>query len=356
MQLHLVLPGLLWPAKALHDCARDLELPALGRLLGRGQHIWREALAPEDWLCREFNISTAGDSPLAAHGIATEDSPLAALRLLGEGFDPGQNIWLCADPSHLTFAQGRLILGSQAPDLSDSEMQALLQALLPRVAQIPGFLQLRAGAAGSGYAYLQLASPPAMSTTPPSAARGFSGAFSLPQGPQGPAWTRLGNEVQMLLHALPQNQEREAAGRLAVNSLWFWGAGALPPAQAAQPPSYNKVLGDDALLGGLARWSHAAVGPLPASANDLPTEGTTLACVNDLALATQAMDANRWRETLLRLERNWFTPIAAAFFSGRLKTLRLTALGPEATLDIHLRGRDRFRFWKKPRPLATLLP
>jgi len=339
MQLHLVLPGLLWPAKVLYDCAHDLELPALGRLLGRGSVTWTAPLALEDWLCREFEICTT-------------DAPVAPLRLLGEGVDPGKSIWLCADPSHLAFEQGRLILASPVPDISEAEMRALLQALAPRVSQIPGYRELRAGAAGSGYAYLALASMPAMTTTPPSAARGIGGEFALPRGPQGSAWTRLGNELQMLLHALPENRQREAAGRPVANSLWFWGAGALPP---AQPSPYATILGDDPLLNGLARWSGAAIAPLPASGRDLPTEGATLAWVNNLALATQSLDANLWRETLLSLERHWFAPIAAAHASGRIETLRLTALGAEATLDIHLRGRDRFRFWRRSRSLSSLV-
>ncbi|MBX9850028.1 MAG: hypothetical protein K2X64_12090, partial [Rhodocyclaceae bacterium] len=35
--LHLLLPGLLWPAKAINDLVYDLPLPALSWLLGKGQ-------------------------------------------------------------------------------------------------------------------------------------------------------------------------------------------------------------------------------------------------------------------------------------------------------------------------------
>lgn len=340
MQLHLLCPGLLWPAKALYDSARDLELPALSRLLGRGRQRWQEALALEDWHC--LSNASAGVS-----------APAAPLRLLGEGLDPGNSVWMCADPSHFAFEQGRLILGGQSLQIDTEEMDSLLDALQPCLAALPGFIRLCPGAAGSGLAYLQLAAPPALATTPPSAARGLSVHHNLPRGEQARAWTQVINDAQMILHALPLNRRREAAGLPLINTLWLWGAGSLPP---APPAAYSVVLGSDALLRGLARWSSVEVQPLPAAADQLPRRGAILACVDDLAAATQALDANLWRETLLRLEHDWFAPLAAAYFSGRLRRLRLTAFGPESTLDLEFGLGDRYRFWRRARPLTGLLP
>ncbi len=341
MQLHLLLPGLLWPARVLHDCAYDLELPALARLLGRGRILWQEPLALEQALCREFAV--VGDQP-----------PYAALRLLGEGIAAAEGTWLCADPSHLAIEQGRLTLGSEDLAIGAAEMQELLAAVQPLLCELPGFLGLRAGAAGSGHAYLQLQTPPQLLTTPPSAARGFSVDDALPRGAQAQSWLKIGNEVQMALHALPGNPRREAEGRPVINSLWFWGAGALPvPPQA---PPYTTVLGAGALLHGLARWSAVASGPLPERFAAAPRQGATLICLEQLAAPTQALDVDAWRKALLELERNWFAPIAAAFFSGRLGALRITALGSEAAFEFSLRSSDRLRFWTRPRPLASLSP
>ena len=41
-------------------------------------------------------------------------------------------------------------------------------------------------------------------------------------------WRALLNESQIVLHNHPINAVREARGAVAVNSLWFWGAGTLP--------------------------------------------------------------------------------------------------------------------------------
>ena len=54
MQTHLVLPGLLWPGKALRDTAFYLDLPALAWLLGRGQQAWQPPQPLEHWLCGAF--------------------------------------------------------------------------------------------------------------------------------------------------------------------------------------------------------------------------------------------------------------------------------------------------------------
>jgi hypothetical protein len=43
-------------------------------------------------------------------------------------------------------------------------------------------------------------------------------------------WRHAINEAQMVLHAHPVNQARQAAGQPVVNSLWPWGGGRLPAA------------------------------------------------------------------------------------------------------------------------------
>ena len=57
-------------------------------------------------------------------------------------------------------------------------------------------------------------------------------------------------EAQVVLHTHPWNEQRTAAGKRAINSLWFWGGGELP--QAVHTP-HAQVRSREALLQALAR-------------------------------------------------------------------------------------------------------
>ena len=333
MQLHLVFPGLLWPQKALRDTAFDLELPALAWLLGRGRRTWRPPLALESWLCRAF-------------GITAEEAPVAALRLLGEGGQPGNEVWLCADPAHLGVSQGRLSL---SPLAIDAETMAQITAsLAPHVrAHLPYAAEFIAGHPH----YLRLASLPELITTPPSAVIGRAVPSKPLSGTDAPSWLRLGNELQMLLHALPANREREAQGLPAINTLWFWGLGPLP-APAASP--YQAAFSDHALLRGLAVWAGIPVQDGAAKMDSLPPTGMTLQLVDALQAPAQELDASAWREALMTVERDYLQPLQAALRNGSIKNLRITALGEDACVDIRLERSDPFKFWRRPLPLHEL--
>lgn len=334
MQLHLLFPGLLWPQKALRDTAFDLELPALTRLLGHGRIAWQPPLSLEAWLCREF-------------GILAEEPPAAALRLLGEGGQPGNEVWLCADPAHLSIVQGRLTLTGL--DIDPAVMQQVAASLAPHFrAHLPAFAEFIAG----HHNYLRLATLPQLITTPPSAVIGRAIPSEHLRGPDARAWLRLGNEIQMLLHALPVNREREALGLPAINTLWFWGAGALP---AHASSSYKAIFGDHPLLEGLAaRAGIPFQGSLPES-SALPRSGRTLLLVDDFQAPSQELDAAAWREAISKTERDWMKPLQAALKSGRIASLRISALGEEACLDLYLKRSDMFKFWRRPQALHELL-
>ncbi|MFA6310678.1 MAG: hypothetical protein WC681_04305 [Sterolibacterium sp.] len=340
MPFHLILPGLLWPQKALRDTAHDLPLPNLSWLLGRGRLEWQEPLPLENWLCRELGCGP-GHQP-----------PAAALRLLGEGGSPGNSIWLCADPMHVRIEQGRAHLFGGDLEITDEEMRQLAEALAPYFAEVGEF---QAGASGHGY--LRLRQLPRLLTAPPSAAAGRGNL--LPSGEDAARWLRLGNEAQMLLHALPLNARREAAGRPTLNSLWFWGAGSLPEATAGAAATvataYQPIIGDQPVLKGLAAWAGVPHHPAASDPPTLPGSAkATLLVLNELLQASQTLDAGLWRAALVDLESGWLKTLAAALRSGRLDRLRLTALGDEATLDITLTRADGMKFWRRPRLLHQL--
>ena len=330
MQVHLALPGLLWPARALPDVMFDLELPVLSWLLGRGRRRRSSPLAFEAWLTQGFGHDAV---------------PAAALRLLGEpgdGGQPGNVDWICADPAHLAFDHGHPRLADPARlDLQPGEIAEIAVALAPTFSAVGRFsLQ------PSGHGYIELAAPAAIVVAPPSTTIGRGAEALLPRGADAARWVRLANDAQLALHGLECNRRREDEGRPTINTLWLWGAGRLPAATRAP---YQIVGGGGTLARGLAR--HAGVPWQPASAA-LPETGRTLLIDERLLAPAQQFDAAAWRDAMLAVERERLAPLAAALRGGRLQALRLTGLGEETTLDLELTRGDALRFWRRP---GTLL-
>jgi hypothetical protein len=328
--IHLVVPGLLWPKDSLPDVTRGLGLPALHALLGRGRRERRPAQSFERWLCEAF-------------GVRAEELPIGALRLLGEGNDPGAHAWLCADPVHLRFARDTLVIGG-APELAQDEAGRLVAELNAHLGEFGEFL-----APHPQRWYLRAKRAPRIVTHSPAAVAGRTLEPFLPKGDEARDWRRLINEAQVLLHNHPLNAAREADGRMTANSLWPWGAGVLPAGAVAPAP---QVLADHPLARGLARRAGVPAAPLPQKAEDAVPQGLTFLDV--LAEAAQSLDAAAWRDGLAGLEARWFAPMLAALKARRLHGLRLTALGDEATIDVTLDAGDLWQFWRRPLTLTGL--
>ena len=99
------------------------------------------------------------------------------------------------------------------------------------------------------------------------------------------------NEAQMVLHAHPVNEAREARGEPAVNSLWLWGAGRA----ARRARRWQSVAADDPAVLGARGLAGARQRALPRSAQEwlerLPEDGRHLAVLDaraPLALAPLA--------------------------------------------------------------------
>jgi hypothetical protein len=170
----------------LFGASADARFAALELLLARGRRLRGPARGLEAWLSEAFEL---GDGPF----------PAGALTVLGCGDDPGDALWARADPAHLRVMRDHV---ASAPDdafaLQQTEADALCEALSRHFA---GQLHFQACEARRWCVRLVSGSP---------------------------LDDALLNEVQMLLHAHPVNEAREARGELAINSLRLWGAGRAP--------------------------------------------------------------------------------------------------------------------------------
>lgn len=340
MQIHLVIPGLIWPGASVLSPVAGLELPALAYLLGRG----RRAMRPFEPLDRE--LARAFLHPLPESDETT--LPLAAIRHLGENaaaVAQRDAHWLCADPVNLSFAREHLLL-NEFPDgdLSEGETQAMLESLNAQFGDLGHF-----EACAPNRWYLRLAQPAAARFYPLHDVIGRPIKDFLPEGADARLWQRSMNEIQILLHNHPVNEAREARGQRAANSVWFWGAGALASSLPRPAPT---VQAGDPLAAGFARA--AGIAPeAPDCAKAM--RSNTLVVLDTLLKPALQLDIDRWRSELQILERDWFAPLRDALRTGRLNSLVLTAPGDRGTLALTQTSADRWKFWRKPLPLARLI-
>lgn len=131
----------------------------------------------------------------------------------------------------------------------------------------------------------------------------------------------------MVLHNHPHNATRVAAGRLPVNSLWFWGAGIAPDHVTTRAAA---VASDEVLLRALGTAAGAATSARP-EGFVVPTRDTLfdLRDIRDLA----------------RLQAAWLLPAVGAISSGALVHLDMDF---EDGSTVMLERGQRWRFWRRP--------
>ncbi|MDP1524706.1 MAG: hypothetical protein Q8M20_02745 [Rhodocyclaceae bacterium] len=328
MELTIYAPGLLLPASVLADTVFDLSTEALPLLLGRGQRHHED----RDWLARAFSTP----KPL----------PAAALRIVGAG-ETASGQWLCLDPVHWQVSREGVTLASASLDAD--EAAALIEAIQPVFADW-GTLS----ATQPTHWHLQLSRSLLLETRCLPDSIGQPVDPALPGGLDGPAWRRLIAEAQTILHAHPVNQRREATQRLAINSLWPWGMGALPTPSTLHC-DYQVIWSNDALFAGLAAQCNIACIPPPDRYQ--PATGSVLCHFDQLADPARNLNAMTWRLALLELDEHWILPAIAALKRGECRALRVVGThlhgDAHATVFSLVRG-NLWRFWRRTGQLTEL--
>lgn len=337
MSVHLVVPGLLWPQNSLRETVRDLRLPALAALLGRGERRYGAGQSLLAWLRGAF-------------GLGDGEIPWGALRRRAETQSAVEGFWMCADPVHMRFVRDALVLveGDEIGIEAD-EAHDLVAALNMHFADLGQF-----AVATPQRWYLRVDSAPDLRTHALDDVIGRNYALFLPDGAQARRWRAMLNEAQMLLHAHARNAAREEAGKPTINSVWLWGAGTPP---AAVDSSFTTVISDNPIVIGLAGAAGIAAGSLPQTGTQVHGRapgGKTLVVADGLQSPALHLDASAWRAELARIEQDWFAPLLGELYSGRVRELRLSALGDDASIDVVLGPQDRWRFWRRPLGLADL--
>ena len=207
MTHYVVAPRLSTPPKGVADLGALSSLTPLHRFLARTDS-YDQSGDFEHIIWTLFGLPEVQD-----------DVPLAALRYQQESLpllNAGQQVMLL-DWLYLKHDQDRL-LGFQLPaGALTHEQLASLVAYLNDFLQDDG-LKLCVGA--DQQCYVISDSMWDITTSPPRQVEGRNVDLMMPKGADALRFKKLLNELQMLLHQWPENQQRELSGKVTVSSPW----------------------------------------------------------------------------------------------------------------------------------------
>jgi len=185
-------------------------------------------------------------------------TPLAPVLLLGQtsqNVNPSEVI-ACLQPVHLHATRDHLILmGQNQIDLTQTESAELLKTALPFIEEdFQSAILLQ----GQQYWFVPAGPFTNLESYSIDQAHGRNIDWWMPRdtNEEGIAkrWRKLQNEIQMLWHIDPVNEEREQRGMPSINSLWISGIGKLSDVKTSPAVQQSKHLyGSHPLLAGLAK-------------------------------------------------------------------------------------------------------
>ena len=330
MPLDLLVPDLLLPVEAPAGM-RELRLPSL-----------------EKWLARAdlARAAVRGANEVLAHAFSLPRPAAAAAISLAADDEARPGGWLRADPVHLRVGQDAVALHDAAIlDVTREEAAALVSDLQAHF-DSDG---LRFVAPRPDRWYVQVPEGELPRTTSLDDALGRNVFGLLPKGAGRINWPAALTEIQMVFSSHPINAERERRGQPAINSVWFWGEGALP-ATLASP--YALVYADDPFARGLAKVSATRGAALPAGyagVDAVRANESLLVVLDSLTAPLHRGDEEAWKGAARRLEDDWFAPLGEAI--ERFEGVRLILPGTLDTRIATLNGSSLWRWFRRRTPL-----
>ena len=297
----------------------DRRYPSLERILARGTHRLVGAESPDHLRFGLFGLEPLGQLPVAA---------LTHVAMTGKVPEAG-SYWLRADPVTMQADMVRVFMTACGfADCNPSE-RAMLSGVI-RDALALEAIDLPDGPAPWSF---RLDKPLEFEFTPLHQALGMDVADALPSHGKARSWKRILTDIQVDLHQCPVNEQRRAAGRQEINSLWFWGGGSMPEAFTGR---FDTVVSSEPVSRGLGVLSAAAV----YAPDDWEPGDGRLLIDWDMPSADALEEADAVEQVAGRLlEVCSRSGLSLDLVDGRGDAWRLERS-------------SRFRFWKRPAPLA----
>ncbi len=336
LDISLFVPGLF---DAEIDLAEDGPggLPTLELLLARGRKTAASDRSHYAALCHLFGDTPADDT----------DIPVAAIgRLIDDDKRP-EGYWMRADPVHLHAGQKSLsLLDSSRFPLTQHDALALAACVRQSFSDLGWVLEVPVPTRW----YVQMDRRPSIRTAEIYEVAGRDIQKYMPGGKDAGNWHRLMNEIQMQLHSADINQLRVERGELPVNSLWFWGTGALPELQQRR---WSRVFSDDNTAMGLSMLSNTPCMPLPEMAEDIfsydSENGDVLVVISGFQ-STMTQSQQR-RQQLEQFENNWCRLLLQKMREGKLRSLKIIS----RPWEFEIRKTSLMKFWKQAKTLDAYM-
>lgn len=321
--LDLVVPDLL-PTPA-----RNLRLPQVEKWLARADLQRVKDRGLEGWLAGQFHAST----PL----------PVGAITLAADvGAKPGD--WLRADPVHMR-------IGQDAVSLHDASILAITRAeadaLLASLQELFAGDGLEFSAPVPDRWYVRVPPGEMPRTTHLDDAVGRNIFRLLPRGEGRINWGSAITETQMVMSSHAVNTAREGTGQPAINSVWFWGGGALPVKVEA---SYASVHASNALTRGLALLAGIGLSQA-AGIGDIEDSRSVLAVEDCLTTALRSGDEAAWGAAAKSIDESLFSQLGD--LTSRFGGMRLVLPTERDTLVATIAPSAKWRWLRAARPLAS---
>jgi len=315
-----------------------------------------ESATVAHWLARGNRLPDAAPGREAVlrecfeTGVA--ELPAAALTRQADVGDAADATWLRADPAFVMADAVTLrLLACGNLGLSTEDVDACAEALQP-LFEDAGFTF---DTPHPQRWYLRCPPDAKLPTfSSPDEALGDDLANHLPEGKNARPWRSLLNEVQIVLTQHPVNAQRAQRGLPLINSLWFWGAGALPGRVECR---FDQVVSNDGVVTSLAALAGASSFPpkrefsfsLFHEHSKLDSRLTSHSAVENHGNDEQErarsvlIDLANQRDPV-RLDDDWLVPIADAFHRRQVAQLDLRFESGERYI---FKPSHHWRFWRR---------
>ena len=291
--------------------------PAFAKLCSIGQWQQDQDHPLEATLCRQFGLQKQQDWPLSLMAAMGEDLVFEAEYLF------------LVHPANFILQRDFFSFG-EAIVLPPEDQTRLIDDLNAHFKDYGlGFV----AGPSSAFWYLKVQKPVNVSTTLLSGVMGRDVGPLMPQGNDGMAFQTLMNEVQMLMHEHPMNQEREANGLPLVNSLWLSGGGSVQALLKGDLKRAFTLFANDPVSKGLAKWAETAY--LPLVRYDFSEIDSF---ENDAVIVVEETGD---------LEHDWFLPLLKSLQKHSVKAVCCHFDVHGITYTLKLKPRDTWKFWKK---------